>query len=120
MIAELILAATVSTVAPDKVTWSDSWAKNQAVSYVHLHEPTSPDAVATVTFANELVHTGDAEFDLEFEGIKVSFLMHFDMDSEGRERLEVFPPDGYIARPRYVDVKDKESGFVDIIQWIGG
>lgn len=95
------------------------WTFGSDVSFVEVHEPTDPAAVATVTFRNAQVHTQDEEFTLTFNDIEVYFLMDFQHNSQHAEKLTVIPPDGYIAIPGEILVWENEEQIVHIYEWRG-
>lgn len=103
--------------------WAESikeWNGVGEVSYVELHEPTDPNAVATVTFANRPVHSYDDEFTLVFEGLEVGFTMVWGFTQGRREEtLTIYPPDGYIAVPPELDLDEWVTDEAQIYKWQG-
>ena len=120
MIRAVILCLLATTAhADDQRLWEGSGASSYRDSFARIHEPTAPDAVATVTFANERVHSADEAFDLTFDGLTVHVLFDWQVNDTPSERITVEAPDGYIAIPRYIDVAEGEVGTVQIIEWVG-
>jgi hypothetical protein len=96
------------------------WHGVGETSYVEIHEPTAPNAVATVTFANRPVHNQDEQFVLTFDGIEVRFGMRWGYHSGRREEtLTIYPPDGYIAVPPELDLDEWVTDEAQIYLWEG-
>lgn len=96
------------------------WVGIGETSYVELHEPTDPNAVATVTFSNRPVHSYDDEFTLVFEGLEVGFTMVWGFTKGRREEtLTIYPPDGYIAVPSELDLDEWVTDEAHIYKWQG-
>ena len=89
-------------------------------STITLHAPTDPAAVATLTFVNTQVHGADEVFDLSWEGIDVTVYFDWNADDGSAERIEVIPPEGYVAVPPVLDVAEHTTGTVQIIEYLGG
>ena len=114
----LLLIATPLNAESLKA-WSYKSNDSDPPSFVRIHEPTVPDAFATVTFRNANVHSQDETFSLTYEGIRVMF--QFDWQNMGTqdERLTVEPPPGYVAIPYEIVVPENETGVVHIYKWEG-
>lgn len=96
------------------------WVGIGETSYVELHEPTDPNAVATVTFANRPVHHSDDQFTLTYEGLEVTFGMAWGYHSGRREEtLTIYPPAGYIAVPPELDLDEWVTDEAQIYKWQG-
>jgi hypothetical protein len=89
-------------------------------SSITLHEPTDPSAVATVTFVNTQVHSLDEVFGLTWGEIEVTVAFVWNADDGPAERIEIIPPDGYIAVPPVLDVAEYATGVVHIIAYVRG
>lgn len=111
-----ILAATPLHAESIK-TWE--FEISAARSYVELHAPTVPGAVATVTFLNDVVHSTDERFDLTWNDLQVTFLFDWQYDDTHDERLTVLPPEGYVAVPSEVIVPEGDTAVVHIYKWEG-
>lgn len=116
-----VLALMASpAMAESTRTWPDHMAGPEGDIYVTIHEPTVEHAVATVTFQNSHVHSGDDTFALTFGEITIIVSLDFNVDALGSERLTVEPPAGYVAVPRSIDVKEDEALMIQIIEYLGG
>lgn len=98
-------------------TWE--YPISPARSYVEVHAPTAPNAVATVTFLNDTVHSTDEKFDLTYDGLTVTFLFDWQFDDTHDERLTVLPPEGYVAVPSEVIVPEGDTATIHIYKWEG-
>lgn len=99
--------------------WSYKSKDSDPPSYVELHEPKAPNAVATVTFLNDTVHSTDEKFDLTYDGLTVTFLFDWQFDGTHDERLTVLPPEGYVAVPSEVIVPEGDTATIHIYKWEG-
>lgn len=119
MIRPLLISALTASpaIAQDTRTWGAQWG---SPSHVTIHEPTAPDAVATVTFENTEVHGGNEEFALTFGDITVQIIFDWQADGTSAERITVFAPDGYAAVPPSITVQENAEGVIHIVEWIGG
>ena len=106
-------------MAENQRTWLDHSPNGYGPSTITLAEPRAPNAVATLTFINTKVHGADETFELSWSGIEVT--VHFEWNANGgpQERIEVEAPPGYVAVPRWLDVGEDATGFVDIIRYEG-
>jgi len=112
----LLLAATPLHAETSIRQWE---APMSMESYVELHEPTVPKAVATVTFKNSTVHSTDETFSLTYEGLVVGFIFDWQYMDTHSERLTVEPPEGYVAIPYEIVVDEDDVGYVHIYKWEG-
>lgn len=99
--------------------WSYKSQDSDPPSYVELHEPKAPNAVATVTFKNANVHSMNETFSLTYEGLTVKFLFDWQYMGSQDERLTVEPPPGYIAVPYEIVVPEHGIDYVHIYKWEG-
>jgi hypothetical protein len=114
------LLTLASPAAAENIrTWPDLLG-SFAPSTVTLHEPTDPGAVATLTFVNTMVHANDEVFGLTWDGIEVTVSFEWNVNDGPAERIEVIPPDGYVAVPSVLDVAEYATGVVHIIAYVGG
>lgn len=115
----LSLCLAGAAQAQDARIWSEGFLESR----VQIHAPTVPDAVATVTFRNEMVHTVSEHFDLTYDGgdkpLPVTVYMDFNVGPGGAERITVLPPDGYMARPPSIEVREDQTDVIHIIEWRG-
>ena len=114
----LLLIATPIHAQSLKV-WEDSVSGSNLNSTLELHEPTDPAAVATVTFRNETVHSGDEQFTLTYDGLTVLFLFDWQFNDSQAERVTIEPPDGYVARPYEIVVSEGQTAVAHIYKWEG-
>jgi len=112
----LCLIAT-PVAAQDSRVWSGFGGPDSVLS---IHAPTSPDAIATVTFDNTNVHAGNDAFSLTYLDITVGVEFGFNVDALGSESVTIYPPDGYAAIPSTITVREDDTGVVQIVEWIGG
>ena len=89
-------------------------------STITLHEPTDPGAVATLTFVNTMVRANDEVFGLTWDEIEVTVSFEWNVNDSALERIEIIPPDGYVAVPPVLDVAEYATGVVHIIAYVGG
>jgi hypothetical protein len=118
-IALLLALASPAAADPSVKVWPGMQGATEP-STITLHAPTDPAAVATITFVNTQVHGADEVFDLSWEGIEVTIYFEWNADESPVERIEVIPPDGYIAVPPVLDVQEHTTGTVQIIPYLGG
>lgn len=118
--ARTIPFAFALIAAPASADAIKEWPGVGDPSWVELHEPTAPNAVATVTFANRPVHNQDDRFTLTLDGLTVSFTLAWGWH-EGRreETLTIYPPDGYIAVPPQLDLDEWVTDSAHIYLWQG-
>lgn len=86
-------------------------------SWIEIHAPAVADAVATVTFKNEPVHSADQTFDLSWQGVTVTVVFDWDADGQPAERITVLPPEGYVAQPPEIDAPEGATVEIHIISW---
>jgi hypothetical protein len=110
-----------SSILKDESTyiWPGTSVTGWVDSYVKLHEPTDPAAVATVTFYNTYTHQGDEIFTLTWDNITISVEIEWNVDDIGSERIIVTPPNGYIAVPPELDVPEEAYGEIQIYKFFG-
>jgi len=124
------LVMTMAAVAVIALLWllsspadaaeaSRSWPGAGQESHVTLHAPTAPDAVASVTFHNEEVHSADETFALTWQGIAVTVEFDWNHNDIAAERITVYPPQGYIAVPPRLTVDEGEAQTLHIMKWEG-
>lgn len=89
------------------------------VSRVEIHAPTAPNAVATVTFQNRMVHSHDDDFFLTFDGIEVGFRLIWGGRDREEETLLIYPPDGFVAVPPELDLRENVTDEAQIYLWEG-
>ena len=99
--------------------WRGQPSSNYEPSIARLHEPTAPDAVASLTFQNEPVHWQDEAFSLDWGGFVVLVEFDWQADHTQAERLTVYPPDGYIAIPPQITVNEDETQTLHFYAWEG-
>lgn len=76
------------------------------IAEIHVHNrPT--DNILTLTGHLSL---GDVTVGIAYE---------MNVDEAGAERYELFPPDGYVAIPQELTVRDNENGVAIICEWVG-
>lgn len=98
----------------------DSYAWPYSSSHITLHETDEPGAVAAVTFNNTSVH-GDADlsFDLTIGEMTVTVLAKVGRGMTP-DRFEVIPPDGYYAKPQFIDVPEDDEATILIFPLLIG
>jgi hypothetical protein len=116
----LLLLALASPAAADNARIWPGIVGSFGPSSITLHEPTDPSAVATVTFVNTQVHSLDEVFGLTWGEIEITVAFVWNVNDSALERIEVIPPDGYIAVPPVLDVAEYATGVVHIIAYVGG
>jgi hypothetical protein len=84
-------------------------------TYVRMHAPTKPGAVATITFANRSMNADRHNGWYEIRWDKIEAAVHFTY-TEGDDYIEVTVPDGYVAHPKRLDVKEDHMGEVHIFK----
>lgn len=107
----LALLAPSFAVAGERQEWI-GWGG--AISWVELHEPTEPGAMATLTFENRQVHQDSEGFALTHDGMSVQIELEWQADGTQAERLTITPPEGYIAVPRSLQVDENTIGVAHI------
>jgi hypothetical protein len=105
--------------ADSERVWLDLQGGPEGASYVRIHEPTVPHAVATVTFMNRMVHNGTDVFEITYGDITVSVFLEFNVDEMGAERINVTAPPGYAAVPHSITVNEYAQGVVQIVEYLG-
>jgi hypothetical protein len=116
----LLLLALASPAAADNARIWPGAVGSFGPSSITLHEPTDPSAVATVTFVNTQVHSLDEVFGLTWGEIEITVAFVWNVNDSALERIEVIPPDGFIAVPPVLDVAEYATGVVHIIAYVGG
>ena len=116
-----LLAAPVS--AESLYVWKDLTAlQHYSDSTLEIHAPTHPDAVATVSFANTEVHMGEDSATLTYDSPDgpIEVTVFFEMNAQGADdKIEVLPPDGFLAIPQTLLVPERATGVVHIVEWEG-
>ena len=115
----LTLLATPAAAEQSRVVWPSVTGVTDA-SFIEMHEPTHPDAHATITFHNEQVHEGREDFALTYDGLTAQIVLGFNVEPGGAERITVIPPDGYLAVPAEITVPEHQHDEVQIVPWLGG
>lgn len=100
-------------------SWTGTTVSQGEASFVRLHEPTDPNAVATVTFQNREVHDQAENFVLVLDEFEVTIGIYFNVGNIGAEGIEVVPPEGYIAIPQYVEVLENTTEEIQIYPYLG-
>ena len=120
MIRAIIAAAILATpaAADSKRVWHGPSASG--ASTIEIHAPTQPDSVATVTFKNTTVHSGDETFPLSWDGIDITVQFDWDADGTWAEAITITAPPGLVAIPYRLVVPEDETGTVQIKRYIGG
>jgi len=116
LIVLLLFLSAVSVKADTSYAWT--WWDG-TVSAITLQATDAPGAVAEVVFDNRTVHQDeDVRFPLVLDGLAIKVIAIV-----GRgvtpDRIEVIPPDGYLADPAVLDVPENEVGRVLIFEWVG-
>jgi len=119
-VLSVLAIMALPVMAENMRVWTNHMIGPEGESYVAIHEPTVDHAVATVTFLNQEVHSGNAEFELTFGEITINVIMDFNVDPLGSERLNVEAPPGYVAVPRSIDVNEGQTDVIHIIEFLGG
>jgi hypothetical protein len=121
IVLAILAALAAGPVASDesKRVWPSATSYTDP-AVIELHAPTQPDAAATVTFWNQMVHHANEEFSLTFDGITVDIFFGFNVTKNGAERVTVIPPDGYLAIPSEIDVPEHQVGHIQIVKYRGG
>jgi hypothetical protein len=121
LISTLLYFLLIGVLGADthSYVWEGTRASYWEDSYVKLHEPTDPNAVATVTFYNTYTHEGDLGFTLTWNDLTVEFEIEWNVDEVGSERIIVSPPEGYIAIPSELDVNEQSYGIIHIYRFYG-
>ena len=99
--------------------WPGTYSSNWQDSYVKIHEPVDPKAVATVTFYNTHTHQGDNTFFLSWSGIQVQINVYWNVNRTDAERIIVIPQHGYIAVPADLEVAEQSFGQIHIYTFYG-
>ena len=116
--ALLVLAAwglTSAAAAGEPLQPRMEWVGQLGTSYVEIAEPETPDtaAVAVVTFRNEPVHRGNAQFAIALGGIVLDVIMEWQVDGTA-ERITVLPRGAFIAMPAEITVPERAEGRIMI------
>ncbi|MEL7282130.1 MAG: hypothetical protein AAGK79_17380 [Pseudomonadota bacterium] len=119
--AALFFAATFATpaFAENERVWPGTVSSDYQPSYVRIHEPTAPNAVATVTFNNQMVHAKDDTFQITYGEITIRVFMDWYVNADGDERVTVEAPEGYVAVPRHITVPETLTDVIHIFEWTG-
>ena len=96
----LALMASPAFAEPSRHVWLPD---TESPAYVELHAPEAPGAVASVTFQNREVHSGDETFSLTFNGLTINVELAWNFGGTD-EVITVTPPAGYVAAPRSISV----------------
>lgn len=116
-----LLAAILASPAQADATrvWPITHPSIHRPSVIELHAPTAPNAVASVTFQNEPVHTQDETFTLTWGDITVKVIFDWQVTESGHERAEVIPPEGMVAVPPFLTVPEFDTQTLHIYEWEG-
>lgn len=103
-----ILAALLCATAAGADTRRE-WHGGPSHSWIELHAPTSPGAVASITFHDQPVHTGDETFTLTLDGLDVTVSIEH-MGALPGEIVEMTAPDGYVVVPPVLQPGEHQTG----------
>ena len=116
-----LLAVPVS--AESLYVWKDLTAlQHYSDSTLEIHAPTHPNAVATVSFFNTEAHMGQDSATLTYDSPDgpIEVTVFFEMNAQGADdKIEVLPPDGFLAIPQTLLVPERTTGTVHIVPWKG-
>ena len=120
----LIAALLASPAAAESMyVWKDQTTLGiYGDSVISIHAPTHPNAVATVTFENSETHMGRDNFPLVYDSPDgpIEVIVFFEMNAQGADdKIEVLPPDGFLAIPQTLLVPERTTGVVHIVEWLG-
>lgn len=92
-----------------------TWNSAAYSSYIRLQPTTNPEAVAEVEFKNAQVHgiTQTERFTLSIDGMSVEVIATTG-NGMTPDRMEVIPPDGFVAIPQVIDVEEDDTGIIYI------
>lgn len=116
--ALLILAATAVASSPRHV-WPGHVGSGDLDSWIELHAPTDPGAVATLTFENQPVHSTDETITLPHDGLTVTIGLDWNAEGYANEVLTIEPQDGFVAVPRTLSVGEGSTGTAQIYKFTG-
>jgi len=119
--AILVLLASPALADPVAVIGTHPLHTQKTATHVHLHEPTDPAAVATLSCHNRGVNgpSDSGTYRVEWQGIAVTVEYEWNADDTQSDRITVEAPEGYAAVPRTLDLGEEQRGQVQIIKWEG-
>lgn len=115
----LAIIAALFWASPMRAETVHSWGSQYYGSTISLEPTTTPGAVAQVRFDNKTVHRDEhVTFDLTLDGltVRVEALVGRGLTPD---RMEVIPPDGYLAVPDVLDVAEDDVGVILVVPWVG-
>lgn len=114
------LAAAAFLAMPASAETSHTWGMLEGYTSTIVLQPTqAPGAVAEIVFDNKTVHTDEnVTFALTLDGLTVEVYAQV-----GRgltpDRMTVTPPDGFIAVPPELDVREDDVGVILLYRYLG-
>ena len=113
--AAIICTLMASPSLADGQTWFTS---DRSMS--EIVASTEPGCVAEIHINNRPTdYMGFASGALLLGDLHVGIAYKLNVDAIGSEQYQIFPPDGYIAMPQELTVRDDENGLVLICEWVG-
>lgn len=116
----LLVAGAFSAEAGDTRIWPGHTGSGFQDSFVKMHAPIRPDAVACITFKNEPVHAHDETFSLTWEGVTASIDFDWQANDLGNEALTITAPEGLVAVPWQLSVAEGASDVSCLHPYLGG
>lgn len=92
----------------------------KTATHARLGEPTSPEAVATLTYRNRGMNSqhDNGSYSVTWQGLTVTFDYRWN-DGGSEDRITVEAPEGYVAVPRTLSLPEESTGEIQIIKWVG-
>jgi len=119
--AALTLCACPAFADPVAVIGKHPLHTQKTATHVHLHAPTDPAAVATLSCHNRGVNGpwDSGTYEVEWQGLSVTVDYEWNADDTQADRITVEAPEGYAAVPRVLDLPEERRGEVQIIKFVG-
>lgn len=101
----LCLLLSTCAATPAAAQERHVWVSPPWESYVEIRPTAQPGAVAEVFFDNNITHEGDETFSIEWNGIRVTGRIDWNVGGAA-ERLTITPPEGYYVHPESITVDE--------------
>ena len=108
----IALAAAILAL-PATAQERHEWGSGLGGAWVEIGPPKAPGAVASITFYDDYVHTGNETLALVQDGLTVTMEVKFFPGAPGEE-LHLNPSEGYFAWPEVLSPGEQQTGVAHI------
>lgn len=109
----------LGTLTKTERHWPGGIGSSGVPSTLTVHAPTIPGAFATITFANQPVHSMNEDFVFVWEDVEIAIHFIYNVDLINAERVVVSVPPGYVAVKPETDVLEYQTSEIHIFKWEG-